>query len=216
MRLSLNLRDEHFHLVDDGGRVVLDFAENELFGESAKDDVEGIPNSKLVLGFEGSNGAFGFVNGMVIAGQAERGVVGEFVESVGCFFEFLVFEKLVDELPAWIEIVVVVFVIRVAPLLLWQEEAAFDFHQRGGQHEKIASYLQLYFLHAVDDFEILVEDEFDWNIVDVDLVLAYKEKQEVEGTFEDGEFYSGINFCDHGKSSPAILGNRQRQKPDCE
>ena len=164
----------------------MDFAENELFGESAKDDVEGIPNSKLVLGFEGSNGAFGFVNGMVIAGQAECGVVGEFVESVGGLFEFLVLEKLVNELPAWIEIVVVSLVIRVTPLLLWQEEAAFDFHQRGRHDEEIACDLQLYFLHAVDDLEVLVEDEFDWNIVDVDLVLAYEEKQEVEGTFEDG------------------------------
>ena len=90
-----------------------------------------------------------------------------------------------DELPAGIHLVLAVGVGIDRVQALGQEHPALDLHQRGGHDEKFAGDLEVQLLHRVQDRDVLLRHRLDRDVVDVYLVLADQEEQQVERALED-------------------------------
>ena len=68
-----------------------------------------------------------------------------------------------------------------------QKHAALDVHQRRGHDEEVTGELEVIFFLGTQDLEVLLRDLLDRDIVDIDLVLADQEQEQVQRTFEDVE-----------------------------
>jgi hypothetical protein len=127
------------------------------------------------------------------------GIKGHLAELTGGFLEFLVLDQLVDELPARIELVLLgIGVDRL--LVLGEEQAAFDLHQRRRHDEELAGHLDLELLHRIDGVQILLRHRGNGNVVDIELVLPEEEQEQVQRPLKDGQFDAIIGFGNHGAS----------------
>jgi hypothetical protein len=117
-------------------------------------------------------------------------------------------KELVDEFPARIEFLLVG--VGVDGLLVLREQhAAFDLHQRRRHDEELAGDLELQVLHRVEDLEVLLGHRLDRDVVDIEFVFAQQEQQQVQRTFEHGEFDAIIGFGDHGPSRGSARQTRK-------
>src|SRR6516162_400101 len=101
-------------------------------------------------------------------------------------FKFLVFDKLTNQIPTRIFF--------LAFLLRWlfmnrKKVTALDVNEICGHDHEFSR-----------DFQILLGDPFDRDVVDVDLVLLDKIKQKVEGAFEDLKLHFVV--IRHGSTWP--------------
>ncbi len=131
-------------------------------------------------------------------GALEHGLAGadHLGDAGGGVLELLVLDELVDELPARIELLVLDCVGVDGLLVLGQEHPAFDLHERGGHDEELAGQLELELAHGVEGVEVLRGDLLDGDVVDIELVLADEEQQQVERAFEDLQLDAIIGIGD--------------------
>ena len=99
---------------------------------------------------------------------------------------------------------------QLGPLLRRQEHAAFDHHERGGHHEKLAGDLKVELAHQVNVGDELRGEFGEVDLVNVHLLLFDEIKEQVERAFKDLE----LNFVfrhERGKSKSAARGLQWRK-----
>lgn len=174
-----------FHAVGNGQAFVVYLADHQLFGEAFQDEIEGVPKIDFV------DVPQRLLVGVNLFSKDETWKEfaldeGQFFDLQGGLFEFLIFEELVDQLPTWIEILVIS--LRFCGLNMFgQQGPAFDLHQSSSHDEEFSGHLQLEFLHFVKSGEVLVGDALDGDVVDVDFVFPDQEEQQVERAFKSGD-----------------------------
>ena len=82
-------------------------------------------------------------------------------------------------------------------LALGQEHPALDLHERCGHDEELAGYFQVELLHRPQRRHILLGHRLDRDIVDVYLVLADQEKQQVERSLKNLQLDAVIGVRKH-------------------
>ncbi len=112
--------------------------------------------------------------------------------------ELLVLQQLVDELPARIDVVLALPVGVDRVLALRKQHPALYLHQGGRHHEEFPGYLQIELLHRTKDRDILLRHRLDRDVVDVYLVLADQEKEQVKRALEYLELDAVIGVLKHG------------------
>ena len=98
---------------------------------------------------------------------------GRFTQRMGGVFESLVFEKLSDQFESRI----LEFLIVVEGGRTGKQGPRLDFHQCGGQHEKLADDFRVDLLEESDVLQILFGDTRDGNVEDVDLFPLDQKEQ---------------------------------------
>ena len=112
-------------------------------------------------------------------------VVGQTADNGRGLLDAFILNELLDQGPAW------VLAFRGREHFFFgaafdrQEHAALDVHQRRGHDEEVARQFKVVLLLCPEDLEVLLRDLLDRDIIDIDLVLADQEKEEVERTLED-------------------------------
>ena len=208
--LGLQPVNQPLHAVGHRDLLILDLTDDQLLGQATQHQVEGIPQVDAVTRLQGPFEIGGGKLGNMPRQQAVL-VGGEFIELAGGLLEFFVLQQLVHEFPPWIHGIIVVALGRHRGLPPRQQHAAFDFHERGGHDEKLPGHLQVQLLHRAQDGQVLFGDCFQGYIVDVDLVLANQEEQQVERPLENGQFDTVIGVGNHagmlGPDRAAAMAN---------
>src|SRR6185503_14621530 len=70
-------------------------------------------------------------------------------------------------------------------LVFGEEFAAFDIHQGRSHHEEFPRDVEVQFAHDLDVFDELSRDFGEVDFVNIDLLLLYEVKKQVEGALED-------------------------------
>ncbi len=100
--------------------------------------------------------------------------------------ELLVFDQLADQFPAGV--LAVLFGVNLRLLLDGQQFPAFDIHQRGGHHQKLAGDFQVQHPHRFDVFNKLGGQLREIDFVNVHLLLLDQVKEQIKRAFKDLEF----------------------------
>ena len=122
-----------------------------------------------------------------IASQQALAVVDQAADDRGGLLDALILDELLDEGPARILAFVGGRDFLFGPAFDRQEHAALDVHQRGRHDEEVAGEFQVVLLLRAQDLEVLLRDLLDRDVVDIDLVLADQEQEQIQRTFEDVE-----------------------------
>ena len=72
------------------------------------------------------------------------------------------------------------FVFDLRLLFHWQQLTALDVHERRSHDEKVTRKLEIVLLLRAQDLEVLLRDLLDRDVVDIDLVLADQEQEQVQ------------------------------------
>lgn len=193
-----------------GVRVVVDNAKTVLLGKAVEHAAKGADEVKnrdldsgvgLLIGRRGSGFRAGEEPAVLLAlAQGE--------EACG-ILEFFVFDKLSDEIPAWV-VFLGVFLGRAH--LTWQQHAALDIHQRGGHDNELGGEFDVEKAKGVDCLEVLSGDAADGYVVDVQLLFPNQIEEEVERALENVEFdfvgvvihKGGIMACSRAPASEIL------------
>lgn len=194
---GLDAGEEPLHLVGDGDRLVVDFADDEFLREAAKDDVEGIPKLDAADGLQRAFVEFGG-EGRDVALHQVLLAADDGGELSGGFLKFLVLKELVYEFPTRIDIVIGagVGVDGVKPF--GEQQPTLYLHQRGGHDKKLAGDVEVERLHRPECLQVLFRDRFDRDVIDVDLALPDEKKQEIERAFKDLKLDAVVGIGNHG------------------
>ena len=175
-----------FNLLADRPLVLVNFARAGFLGREAFEDaVDGIEQIKNAhFGFRRR----GFGLKFNLPGHARKNIFLPFLQHLqlrGGVLEFFVFHELANQLEARI----LAFVLGLDDdlLLHGQQLAALDIHERGGHHEKFASYFEVELPHQIHILDELRGELGQVDFIDVHLLLFDKIKEQVERAFKDLE-----------------------------
>ena len=114
-------------------------------------------------------------------------VIDQAADDRGGLLDALILDELLHEGPSWVLAFLGGRDFLFGPAFDREEHAALDIHQRGRHDEEVAGEFEIVLLLRAQDLEILLGDLLDRDIVDIDLVLADQEEQQVQRAFEDVE-----------------------------
>jgi len=122
-----------------------------------------------------------------IATEQALTVIDEAADDSGGLLDALILDELLDERPAGVMPFVCGgdFLFRAA--FDREEHAALDVHERRGHDEEVTRELEIILLLCAQDLEVLLRDLLNRDVVDIDLVLADQEQEQVQRAFEDIE-----------------------------
>ena len=109
-------------------------------------------------------------------------LLGAVQQSGGDILKFLVLNKLANQLPAGIALVLVFLVSHL--LIDRQQLLALDVHERRGHDEKLTGDLQIKLAHEFDVFDEFLGDLGQIDLIDVHFLLANEVEQQIQRTLK--------------------------------
>jgi len=104
-----------------------------------------------------------------------------FSQRGGCFLIALVFQELVDQLLAGIDLIAL-----LVEFLAGEKHPGLDPHQGGDKEDEFAGQLDIRVLLGVNVSQKILDNAVNGNIIDIQFIPFDKEKQEIEGALELG------------------------------
>ena len=177
-----------------------------LLLDSGEDSVDGLEKVKdrdlrvLFGGFEGRE--LGFAG---VAGKDVFLVGFKVLEPSGGVFELFIFDKLANEFPARV-FVIIVFFLGFILFFFGEQFAAFDVHEGGGHNDELAGDVDVPFPHLLDVLDEFSGQAGEVHLIDIHFLLSDEIKQKVKRAFVNFE----LDFvCGHlpWRNAPAALSN---------